>query len=55
MREIGDRKFAYVDETRHFGEIEESSLRLILFYDLEPSDMNVVDIDACKVPKVWVE
>ena len=50
-REIGDRKLAYVDETKHFGEIEESSL-LWFFYELKPAHMNAVD--ACKVSKVWV-
>ena len=24
---IGDRKLAYVDQTKHFGEMKESSLR----------------------------
>ena len=41
-REISDRKLTYVDETKHFGEIEESNLRWF-FYDLEPSFMIVVD------------
>ena len=47
-REIGDRKLAYFDETKDFGEIEESSF----FYGLEPSHLSAVD--AYEVSKVWV-
>ena len=49
--EIGDRKLAYVDETKHFVEIEDNSFALI-FYDLESNHMN--DIDACRVSIMWV-
>ena len=48
--EIGDHKLAYVDETKHFGEIREAVC--VGFYGLETSHMNAVD--ACKISNVWV-
>ena len=48
--EIGDHKLAYVDETKHFGEIREAVC--VGFYGLETSHMNAVD--ACKISNVWI-